>query len=605
MCLEPGQRRTFTAVWAIVALSGLGLVWPVARAQPAPAAVSPGASQSPLTAPTSRSTLNLDREGDGTLAARPDPGSRASEPAAPAASSVGLMGKGLRRVALVVGNGNYQRAPLANPTHDAHDFAERLRRLGFEVIARENVTAREFGGLLGQFKARLEGSAVGLFFYAGHGVQVRGENYLPGVDEQIRSEEDVPSQSLPVRQVVEVIEGAKVPLGLLFLDACRDNPFARSTRSGAHGLSKVEAAAGMLISFATRPGSVAQDGDGQRNGLYTGQLLSAIEAAGDQPVEMMLKRVAAGVRSASKGQQDPWIEGSLTGDFCFRSCAGEALAMAAPSASSPASVAKITPAVPRAPVSGASAAGVALGNSTASGPGPESRGRPLAVARPMASELWYVHGDTPTTTGRIYRASAGRVEERFVRPAEGNRGIQAAVVGPGGDVFFCDGTETRIYRLRAGKVEPLYRHDGFVRFLAVDDRGRLHFSTSQGPRADGAIYRVDGGQATLVTPVPVAAVGGTWSGGFAFDRQGVLWASTGDAVPSGLYRLEQARWQRVFESAERPIMGFAFLPDGTVVFADNQHSVWQLHIPGAAQKLFDSPFEGRLRGIFVSDRRPS
>src|SRR5207248_1585337 len=121
---------------------------------------------------------------------------------------------------------------------------------------------------LREFRARLSPGAVALFFYAGHGVQVGGINYLPAVDAEIEAEEDVYTQSLEVGKVLDLMDQAKTRVNLVFLDACRNNPFSRRFRSAAGGLAKVDAASGTLISFATRPGSVAADGDG-RNGLYT------------------------------------------------------------------------------------------------------------------------------------------------------------------------------------------------------------------------------------------------------------------------------------------------------------------------------------------------
>src|SRR5450631_3701585 len=224
------------------------------------------------------------------------------------------------RVALVIGNSQFQHYPqLANPAHDAEDIAAQLRGLGFEVIEREDLTSREIGATLREFRFKLAGAEVGLVFFAGHGMQINGENFFPGVDADISSEEDVPNQSLALRQVMDVLDGAKNELNLVFLDACRDNPFARATRSGTRGLARVEAPSGTLISYATRPGSVAHDGAG-RNGIYTTQLLHQIKDSADLPIEVVLKRVVTGVKQESSGQQEPWYEGSLEGDFCFSTC---------------------------------------------------------------------------------------------------------------------------------------------------------------------------------------------------------------------------------------------------------------------------------------------
>ena len=153
-------------------------------------------------------------------------------------------------------------------------------------------------------------------FYAGHGVQVAGVNYLPAVDADIRSEEDVPLNSLNLNTLLDRLDEAKAGIKLVFLDACRNNPYARSFRSGTRGLARMGAApSGTLLHFATRPGSVAADGDGT-NGLYTQELARQLDAP-RLPVEQMLKRVAAAVENASKGQQEPWAEGSIKGDFYF------------------------------------------------------------------------------------------------------------------------------------------------------------------------------------------------------------------------------------------------------------------------------------------------
>ena len=220
------------------------------------------------------------------------------------------------KVALVIGNSKYLASPLANPVNDSHAFAAKLRTLGFQVIERENLQAKQIPPTLREFRASLKPGAVALFFYAGHGLQIKGSNYLPAVDADITSEEDVPMNSIDVNKVLDMLGEAKTRLNLVFLDACRNNPYARSFRSGVGGLAKVEAPSGTLISFATRPGSVASDGQGQ-HGLYTEYLLKAIDEPNIQ-IEQALKTVVSGVKKTSKGQQEPWMEGSIEGDFYFR-----------------------------------------------------------------------------------------------------------------------------------------------------------------------------------------------------------------------------------------------------------------------------------------------
>jgi formylglycine-generating enzyme required for sulfatase activity len=222
------------------------------------------------------------------------------------------------RVALVLGNSAYKSAPLRNPTNDAKDMAAKLKGMGFTVVERNNLTVKQIGSTLREFRSKLTPGSVALVFYAGHGLQIKGENYFPTVDAEIAGEEDVPNQSLSMRQIMDVLGDAKTRLNLVFLDACRNNPYARSFRSSSDGLSKVNAPSGTLISFATRPGSVAADGTG-RNGLYTGALLASMDSRGE-PIEQILKRVVTSVKASSKNQQEPWMEGSIEGEFCFGNC---------------------------------------------------------------------------------------------------------------------------------------------------------------------------------------------------------------------------------------------------------------------------------------------
>ena len=219
------------------------------------------------------------------------------------------------RVALVIGNAAYVQGSLANPVNDARAMAARLRTLGFDVILRENLKTRDIGGVYREFRSKIAPGNVALVFYAGHGIQFKGQNYFPAVDSVINSEEDVPLQSLNLSSLLDNMEEAKAGVSLVFLDACRNNPYSRSFRSPSSGLAKVEAASGTLIHYATKPGSVAADGDG-KNGTYTEALLAQMSEPGI-PVELMLKRVANRVVAKTKGKQEPWVEGSLRGDFYF------------------------------------------------------------------------------------------------------------------------------------------------------------------------------------------------------------------------------------------------------------------------------------------------
>jgi len=220
-----------------------------------------------------------------------------------------------RRVALVIGNAAYPGAgALKNPANDARDVAARLKRMGFEVIVRTDLKQKEMLRSLTEFGDKLQPGAEALFFYAGHGMQVRGRNYLIPVDAEIRSENAVSSEAVDVDQLLDKLSLAR--LSIVILDACRNNPFERSFRGGGQGLAQINAPTGTLIAYATAPGKVAADGTG-RNGLYTAELLAAMDTP-EIKIEDVFKRVRANVVKKSNEAQTPWESSSLTGDFYFR-----------------------------------------------------------------------------------------------------------------------------------------------------------------------------------------------------------------------------------------------------------------------------------------------
>lgn len=225
-----------------------------------------------------------------------------------------------KRVALVIGNGAYTNAPpLKNPPNDARDMAATLKMLGFSVSNAIDADQRTMKRLIRDFGQQLKGGGQGLFYYAGHGVQMRGRNYLIPADADIASETDVEDQGVDLNLVLGLMDEAQNGLNIVILDACRNNPFARSFRSAASGLAQVDAPTGTLIAYATSPGRVASDGQG-RNGLYTSELLSQMRVTGIG-VEEMFKRVRAAVQKQTGGQQVPWESSSLVGSFYFVSTA--------------------------------------------------------------------------------------------------------------------------------------------------------------------------------------------------------------------------------------------------------------------------------------------
>jgi tetratricopeptide (TPR) repeat protein len=222
------------------------------------------------------------------------------------------------RHALVVGNAAYQSAPLLNSVNDATAVAKVLEKAGFKVDLKLNASQKQLQDAVTSFGDKLRGGGAGLFYFAGHGVQIKGRNFLMPVGADIKREDEVPYKAVDVQQVLDKMETAKNRVNVVILDACRDNPFAgvaRSSRSGAGGLSQMDAPIGSLLAFATSPGAVASDGKGS-NGLYTQHLLANIERPG-MSIEEVFKRTRLGVRLDSNGQQVPWENTSLEGDFYF------------------------------------------------------------------------------------------------------------------------------------------------------------------------------------------------------------------------------------------------------------------------------------------------
>ncbi|MBF0248311.1 MAG: caspase family protein [Alphaproteobacteria bacterium] len=224
------------------------------------------------------------------------------------------------RVALVIGNSNYPAAPLANPVNDAALMARTLKTVGFEVIHVADVDQKDMKRALNTFGDRLDalgGDAVGLFYYAGHGIQVNGRNYLIPVDADIQNEKDVDVEGVAMDSVLTAMEYAQNRLNFVVLDACRNNPYKRSFRGSTRGLARMDAPSGTLIAYATGPGDVAQDGAGT-NSPYTEALARAIIKSG-VTVERMFRMVRNSVMAATANAQVPWEASSLTGgDFYFR-----------------------------------------------------------------------------------------------------------------------------------------------------------------------------------------------------------------------------------------------------------------------------------------------
>ena len=220
------------------------------------------------------------------------------------------------RLALVIGNSDYEETPLANPQNDANDMAEVLESLGFKVMLHIDADRRDMARAIRDFGRELkEKRGVGLFYYAGHGLQIDNRNYLIPVDTPLEEEDEVPFESIDVGSVLAKMESAGNSLNLLILDACRNNPFPGQFRSTNRGLARVEAPVGSLVVYATAPGAVAADGDG-RNGVFTGALLEQLRTGG-MSLTQTIRRTRAAVVKATNGRQVPWESSSLMQDYYF------------------------------------------------------------------------------------------------------------------------------------------------------------------------------------------------------------------------------------------------------------------------------------------------
>src|SRR5215470_718765 len=241
------------------------------------------------------------------------------------------------RVALVIGNGAYQNAnKLANPANDAADVAQLLRQVGFDVIDGRDLDQRAMVEKIRDFGRKLEQADVALFFYAGHGLQVAGKNYLVPIDAKLERPGDLNFETIDLAQV-QAQMAAENRVNLIFLDACRDNPLARTLARSmgggtraitvSQGLASVQSTVGTMIAYATQPDDVALDGQG-RNSPFTTALLKHAATPGLE-ISAVMKRVRVDVIASTHGKQVPWDHSSLTGDVMLVApAAGSATAAA-------------------------------------------------------------------------------------------------------------------------------------------------------------------------------------------------------------------------------------------------------------------------------------
>ena len=236
-----------------------------------------------------------------------------------------------KRIALVIGNSDYEVKgwDLANPGRDADLMAGKLRSVGFEVHTLKDATEDEMEDAFvahGERLRRAGSNAIGFFYYAGHGVESRGYNYLAPVDMVAYKEQDVWSRAPRLGLLTDALESAGNNTNFIVLDACRNNPLPSANRKLGGGLAQIKSARGMLIAYSTQPGAVADDGSGLRNSPFTEELSRLITQKG-LSVESLFRRVATAVEIRTNYTQQPWYESGLRGsqDFCFAGCAAQAV----------------------------------------------------------------------------------------------------------------------------------------------------------------------------------------------------------------------------------------------------------------------------------------
>lgn len=263
--------------------------------------------------------------------------SSSQQPAADRGIAVAAKEVPPKRLALVIGNAHYTSGPLSNPANDAELIARTLKGLGFTVHLYTDGSQRQMKAAIRDFGAELHASApnvVGLFYYAGHGVQVNGRNYLIPVGAQINGDADVDIEAVSADSVLQQMKESNARLNFLILDACRNNPFVRSSRSASRGLAEMPASAGVMIAYSTSPGDVAADGSG-RNSPYSEALSRAMRSSA-MPAELMFKEVRDAVWRTTAERQIPWESSSLMGQNFYFASAGPDSRLANTTAAPPA-----------------------------------------------------------------------------------------------------------------------------------------------------------------------------------------------------------------------------------------------------------------------------
>ncbi|MDB5601693.1 MAG: hypothetical protein JWN71_3737 [Xanthobacteraceae bacterium] len=483
------------------------------------------------------------------------------------------------RVALVIGNGAYMSATkLANPANDAADIAKVLRDIGFDVVEGVDVDRRTMEVKVREFSRKLSDAKVALFFYAGHGMQVAGKNYLVPVDAKLEQAGDLALDTVDVHVVLQQMESQK-RINLVFLDACRDNPLARSlaksfgsSRSGAvgQGLASIQSAIGTMIAFATQPDNVALDGSG-RNSPFTTALLKHIRTPG-LDISVMMRRVRTDVLAATGERQVPWDHSSLT-DAVTLVPGDVASAVATPIVASPAPAA--APAAVVAAVAPPAAAPVAtprVVQPAAVSPAPVDSGQtpptvaytiPNATPATVATHKIYINELAMAADGKMLAVGdrdaivLRELNGKEIRRLVGHDNAMSIAFSPDGRHLASGGGDRliRIWDVSTGQViETFDGHRSEVAALAFSPDGQQLASAGGG---DLKIWDWQGGK-TLVTHDVRGQL-----------FQSVVWSPDGKQVVTGDNSYKVTIWDakslqvvKNFEGHRALIRAVAFTKDG-------------------------------------------
>lgn len=221
------------------------------------------------------------------------------------------------RIALLIGNSGYPEVPLNNPRNDIQEMSKVLESFDFKVTTFEDVDMKRMQRAVGEFSSKLGKGTTGFFYYAGYGMQVSGKNYLMPIDARIESQEDVQWEAMPLGNVLDGIQRAGEGFNMIMLDACRDNAYLDSSRSLTCGFAKASPTSeGTMIMYATEPGKIADDSNGE-NGVFTGEFIRTLMEAPELKISELFNRISKNVQISTDGRQTPWSEGNILESFSF------------------------------------------------------------------------------------------------------------------------------------------------------------------------------------------------------------------------------------------------------------------------------------------------